>query len=455
MQAGAELDIEYRIITPDGAVRWLHQQGRSHVNNGARTTYRAGVVQDVTTRKASELAMAATADLLRRTGELAAVGGWELILDGMQLSCSDQLLRIHDLAPGSTLTAQDAQDAYTPEARRRLASAAELAVANGTPWDLKLSLVTARGRTVWVRSQGQAVMKDGAVYGLTGAVQDITLQHESQAQLRLLESCIFHLNDTVLITDAAPLSEPGPHIVFVNEAFERRTGYTREEVLGKSPRFLQGPNTQRAELDRISAALEKWQPVRSELINYTKSGQEFWVELEIVPIADASGAFTHMVSVQRDITQRKLAEQALVDSDKRYTALFETAPVPMWVVDSQTSRFLIVNSAAVQAYGYTREALLSMTLFDIRPASEHARLRQELADAIPGSERKKPWLHRRKDGSVFPVSTFAQTVQHGDNAWQFIVALDVTAQVKAEKEVQAYLSTLQRAADAPRPLPGI
>ena len=448
IHSGVELDIEYRIITPDGAVRWLHQQGRSHMNNGTLTTYRAGAVQDITTRKAAELAMAATADLLRRTGELAAVGGWELILDGMQLNCSDQLLRIHDLAPGSLPTAKDAHDAYVPEARRRLASAAELAIANGTPWDLELSLVTATGRTLWVRSQGQAVVKEGVVYGLTGAVQDITMQHESQAQLRLLESCISHLNDIVLITDAAPSSELDPHIVFVNDAFERHTGYTREEVLGKSPRFLQGPNTQRAELDRISAALEKGQPVRSELINYTKSGQEFWVDLEIVPIANATGAFTHWVAVQRDITQRKLAEKALVDSDRRYTALFETAPVSMWVIDSQTSRFLMVNSAAVQAYGYTREALLSMTLFDIRPASEHAGLREELADAIPGSERKKPWLHRRKDGSVFPVSTFAQTVQHGDNAWQFMVALDVTAQVKAEKEVQAYLSTLQRAADA-------
>ena len=448
IEAGVELDIEYRIITPDGAVRWLHQLGRSHMSQDGLTVYRAGVVQEITARKESELALAATADLLRRTGEMAIVGGWELVLDGMQLICSDQLLRIHDLEPGTTLTVEEARDAYVPGARRAFVAAAEAAMAHGTPWDLEFSLVTAKGRTIWVRSRGQAVMKNGVVHRLTGAVQDITVQHESQVQLRLLEKCISHLNDIVLITEAEPFNEPGPRIVFVNDAFERRTGYSREEVLGKSPRVLQGPKTQRAELDRIGAALKKWQPVRSELINYTKSGQEFWLELDIVPIANTSGWFTHWVAVERDITHRKLAEQALMDSEQRYTALFETAPVPMWVIDRETGQFLTVNSAAVKAYGYSSEELLSMTLFDICPASEHVRLRQELAEAIPGSERKNTWLQRRKDGSVFPASLFAQTVLYGDKAWQFTVALDATAQVKAEKDAQEHLFTLQRAADA-------
>ena len=445
---GAELDIEYRVVTPDGAVRWLHQLGRSHLNDEGLTAYRAGVVQEITTRKESELALAATADLLRRTGEMAVVGGWELILDGMQLICSDQMLRIHDLEPGSRLTMEDARDAYVPGARRVFVAAAEAAIASSTPWDLELSLITARGRTIWVRSQGLAVMKDGAVYSLTGAVQDITLQHESQLQLQLLETCISRLNDIVLITEAEPFAEPGPRIVFVNDAFERRTGYRREEVLGQSPRLLQGAKTQRSELARIDVALKKGQPIRSELINYTKSGQEFWVEIDIVPVANASGWRTHWVAVERDITQRKLAEQALVESEQRYTALFEAAPVPMWVIDRETSRFLMVNSAAVKAYGYSSEELLSMTLFDIRPASEHEHLRKELVDAVPESERKKTWLHRRKDGSVFPVNIFARSTQYGSKVSRFIVALDVTFQVKAEKEIQEHLFTLQRAADA-------
>ncbi|MES2105061.1 MAG: EAL domain-containing protein [Pseudomonadota bacterium] len=127
-------------------------------------------------------------------------------------------------------------------------------------------------------------------------------------ELRLTAAAVERLNDLVLITEAKPISLDGPRIVFVNDAFVRRTGYSREEVLGKTPRILQGPNTQRSELKRIRSALEKWEPVRCELINYTKDGEEFWVEADIVPIADDAGVFTHWVAVERDITERKKSE---------------------------------------------------------------------------------------------------------------------------------------------------
>ena len=270
--------------------------------------------------------------------------------------------------------------------------------------------------------------------------------------MRLLETSISHLNDMVVITDAEPVDEPGPRIVYANAAFERHTGYSRAEVLGRSPRLLQGPRTQRRELDRIAAALRKWQPVRAELINYTKSGQAFWVEIDIVPIANANananakGWFTHWVAVQRDITGRKLAEQALVDSEQRYAALFASAPVPMWVFDGETRKFLMVNQAAVQEYGYSADEFLSMTFFDVHSDAEPGRLDHYLAQAVPA--RQESWQHRRKDGSLFFVSIVARPIQYAGHAACFVVALDMMAQVKAEKEVQEYLFTLQRAADA-------
>ena len=148
----------------------------------------------------------------------------------------------------------------------------------------------------------------------TAIVRDVTDHRVSQAQLTLLKTSLSYLNDMVVITEVEPLDEPGPRIVFVNAAFERHTGYSCAEVLGRTPRLLQGPQTQRLELDRIGAALRVWQPVRAELINYTKSGQPFWVEIDILPVADATGLLTHWVCVQRNITQRKQTEQALADS---------------------------------------------------------------------------------------------------------------------------------------------
>ena len=148
--------------------------------------------------------------------------------------------------------------------------------------------------------------------GLAVYFRDVTQTRKDIAQLQLLRTAVSRLNDIVLITEAEPFDEPGPRIIFVNEAFERRTGYTQAEVIGKTPRILQGPKTQRAELDRIGKALKAWQPVRGELINYTKSGEEFWLELDIVPIADSTGWFTHWVSIERDITERKMAQEAIL-----------------------------------------------------------------------------------------------------------------------------------------------
>jgi PAS domain S-box-containing protein len=133
---------------------------------------------------------------------------------------------------------------------------------------------------------------------------------EILSKFNLLATAVARLNDIVLITEAEPLDMAGPRIVFVNDAFERRTGYTREEAIGNTPRMLQGPKTQRDELDRIRAALTQWQPVRAELINYTKSGEEFWLELDIVPVADETGWYTHWIAIERDITERKVMEAA-------------------------------------------------------------------------------------------------------------------------------------------------
>ncbi|WP_439566499.1 ATP-binding response regulator, partial [Gloeocapsopsis crepidinum] len=99
--------------------------------------------------------------------------------------------------------------------------------------------------------------------------------------------------------------------IYVNEAFTRMTGYNLQEVLGKTPRLLQGPKTDKETLTRIRTTLQQWQSDVFELVNYRKDGSEFWVELSIVPIADDTGWYTHWISVQRDITQRKEVEEVL------------------------------------------------------------------------------------------------------------------------------------------------
>jgi PAS domain S-box-containing protein len=108
--------------------------------------------------------------------------------------------------------------------------------------------------------------------------------------------------------------------------------------MGQTPRILQGPKTQRHELERIRDALEKWQPVRSELINYTKSGEEFWLELDIVPLADETGWFTHWIAVERDITVRKQSEFALQTNEERFRLVTKAAGSAIWDWDATTDQ---------------------------------------------------------------------------------------------------------------------
>ena len=132
-----------------------------------------------------------------------------------------------------------------------------------------------------------------------------------RSELRLLQDGMAKLNNIVVITEVQASATPRHKIVYVNEAFEKSTGYSQAEVIGRSPCLLQGQGSQHAELARIHLALEQAEPVHAELVNYKKDGTLFWIELDIAPIKDEQGVATHWVSAARDITQRKIAEEEI------------------------------------------------------------------------------------------------------------------------------------------------
>lgn len=169
----------------------------------------------------------------------------------------------------------------------------------------------------------QNLLADSAVAKIVITFHDITRRKQREERLRLLESVVVHAHDSVLITEAEPINSPGPRILYVNEAFTRQTGYTLEEAKGKTPRILQGPKSDRPTLDKIRTALKNWQPIQVDILNYRKDGSEFWSDLSIVPVADETGWFTHWVSIQRDITDRKQAEQEIYNALEREKELRE------------------------------------------------------------------------------------------------------------------------------------
>lgn len=311
--SGEVYEIECRLRRADGVYRWMLGRALPLCDSTGQRTQWLGTYTDIDDLKQATGLLEKDHAMIRIAGRVARLGGWTIDLPDRTLTWSVENCVIHDVAPGYQPTLEEGIGYFLPEHRATVIAFVEACAQQGTPYEFELPKVTATGRRIWVRSIGEAVRDAaGQIVRIQGAFQDITQRRTEQAQLRLLETAVSRLNDIVVITEAAPFDEPGPRIVFVNDAFERYTGYGREDAIGNTPLFLLGPKSQRTELDRIRAAMQRWQPVRSEIVSYTKTGKELWLEIDIAPIADESGGFTHWVAVGRDITERRRQQEEIL-----------------------------------------------------------------------------------------------------------------------------------------------
>lgn len=158
------------------------------------------------------------------------------------------------------------------------------------------------------RSFGDAEKEQLAT--LADVVVDLLETRRMKHQIGYLHSALEEAQDAVVITEGTPIDSPGPRIVWSNKAFSRMTGYDREEVLGKSPRILQGPDTSRAVLNKVRKALENERSVYAETVNYRKDDTPYIVSWHIAPVHN-DDELTHWVSIQRDVTDHRRQQDHL------------------------------------------------------------------------------------------------------------------------------------------------
>ena len=118
-------------------------------------------------------------------------------------------------------------------------------------------------------------------------------------------------NDIIIVTRSHPIDPPGPEIVYVNQAFTDLTEYSRKEVLGKTPRLLQSSGTDVEARRMIKRALQKQEPIRTTIRNYSKTGKPYWLDISILPLRNKAGDVTHFVAIERDVTEQKEQEEKL------------------------------------------------------------------------------------------------------------------------------------------------
>lgn len=146
---------------------------------------------------------------------------------------------------------------------------------------------------------------DGNAVRLIGAIQDITQQKKEEQRLKLMETAITQSKDAVLISDTEIIDAYTPKIIFVNSAFQNMTGYNDEEIVSKSIAVLFGTKSCVLQLDILKSAVLEYKECIIETICYKKTGEEFWINLSMIPVMTKDGEHSHWISIMRDITEEK------------------------------------------------------------------------------------------------------------------------------------------------------
>ena len=321
-------------VTFNGHTQWFGMKGFRQADHNGMTIGYHGSFRDITERKERELALKKSEERLALILKGTNDGAWDWDMETGQYYLSPRWWEMMGRTPDSQPWKAELWTSFIhPDDKRRVRASLVEAIAKRLDnYQTEFRLQHQRGHYISVLGRGHILYNSaGNAVRTSGTNVDLTNQHQAQSQIRLLQSCVETIDDVVLISHASPSHSPGPVIMYVNPAFERHTGYTSAEVIGKTPRLLQGPFTSRTELNKIAIALEQWESVKVELVNYKKNGELFWVELEITPVyAEGSSLCTHWIGVQRIITERKAAELVLHTTTQRLNMAMQASGLGFW-----------------------------------------------------------------------------------------------------------------------------
>src|SRR5262249_38235712 len=233
---------------------------------------------------------------------------------------------------------------------------------------------------------------------------------------------------------------PGPQIVYVNPAFTKMTGYSPDEVIGETPRILQGPKTNRAVLDRLRKDCEEGRVFFGETVNYRKDGSEFNLEWSVGPVRNEQGQVTNFIATQREVTERRQVEEELRRSEEEFRSLFDLSAIGMTQV-APSGKYLRVNRKLCQMLGYSEQEMLQLTLHDVTHPDDRefsaARLNSSFADGTEEFSIEKRYI--RKDGAIIWVQINWTVIPEPDGHPLHTVASiqDITERKRAEEALGA------------------
>jgi PAS domain S-box-containing protein len=295
------------------------------------------------------------------------------------------------------------------------------------------------GSYKWLLWNAVSVPEQEGVYAVA---RDITERKGAEEALRDSREQLRLLVDSVK-DYAIFMLDPSGQVTTWNQGAERINGYKPDEIIGRHfSCFYPSEDVQSGKPERelrIAAAEGRYEEQGWRM---RRDGSRFWADVIITALSDGAGKLRGFSKISRDITERRRAEELLMESDERHRKLFDNNPHPTWVFDRETLRFLAVNTAAVRKYGYSRDEFLAMTLKDIRPPEDVPALLETVRALAEGNESSSAWRHRLKDGTIIDSENTSYALTFLGRAARVVVAVDVTQRKRDEAEKREFTDSL-------------
>jgi two-component system NtrC family sensor kinase len=240
---------------------------------------------------------------LNTAQEMASFANFSYNTDDDSWKGSDNLAPLLGISSIESTKFQPLLSCIKPSDIARLETQMRLAIKETNRFEIQLQWTRPTdGSTIWLDCTAYVYIGHNRKAIIRGVVQDITQKKLQQQELFILSNVAKRTSNLVILTDVHR------RIEWVNESVMNVTGYSRDEVIGKTPKMFQSPKTNRAEVDKINTALHEKKAVWAELLNVAKDGSEYWISINIVPLFNDSGEHTGFMAVETDTTERKALE---------------------------------------------------------------------------------------------------------------------------------------------------
>ncbi len=405
----------------------------------------AGLVSlllEVNERRQAEDALRESQQHLALAQQVGNIGSFDLDLKTRIVKTSSEMQSLYGVLSGDALLKEeDFVKYFHPKDAARVRQEMEEALSSGEI-NTEYRIVRDDGSTRWIAGNAKVFYDaDGTPLRMVGVNTDITERRQTESTLRFQKTLLKAQSEASI--DGILVVTPKQENLSYNRRLAEMWGISDEVLESNSDElFLQAILNKLADPQEFLTMVSYFyqHPFAKNQVEISlKDGRTF--ERYSAPVTDAADIHYGRIWSFRDITERKLSEEKLRKSEERYRLLFDSNPLPMWVYEVETLRFLAVNDAAVAHYGYSREEFFSMTIKDIRPSEDIPDLLRNIAQINSGIDAAVFWRHRKKNGEIIDVEITSHEVVFAGSRAKLVMAIDVTERKKAEESIhfQAHL----------------